>query len=84
MLSIIRNYAETKSPISHKYLNHGKLVPTQKCFKFNNRSNINYIRFYSTKPSLDFTPVKLYDDAFSPQARKLIIKDNKNKSGIYK
>uniref|UniRef100_UPI0030DF1F2C cytochrome c oxidase subunit 2 n=1 Tax=Dematophora necatrix TaxID=2751867 RepID=UPI0030DF1F2C len=26
MLSIIRNYAETKSPISHKYLNHGTLI----------------------------------------------------------
>uniref|UniRef100_UPI0030E2A719 hypothetical protein n=1 Tax=Dematophora necatrix TaxID=2751867 RepID=UPI0030E2A719 len=61
-----------------------KLVPTQKCFKFNLRSNINYIHFYSTKPSLDLPLVKLYDDAFSPQARKLIIKDNKNKSGIYK
>ena len=72
--------------ISHKYLNHGKIVPTQKCFKFNNRSNINYIRFYSTKPYLDLPrlPVKFYDDAFSAQARKLIIKDNKNKSGIYK
>ncbi len=110
MLSIIRNYVQTKSPISHKYLNHGKIVPTQKWFKFNNRSNINYIRFYSTKPSLDLPPlpVKFYDDAFSVQAsparacarwvwplsppacaggegaRKLIIKDNKNKSGIYK
>jgi hypothetical protein len=70
--------------ISHKYLNHGKIVPTLKCFKFNHRSNINYIRFYSTKPSLDLPPVNFYDDAFSAQARKLIIKDNKNKSGIYK
>ena len=26
MLSIIRNYAETLSPISHKYLNHGTLI----------------------------------------------------------
>jgi hypothetical protein len=84
MLSIIRNYAETQSPISLKYLNHGKIVPTLKCFKFNHRSNINYIRFYSTKPSLDLPPVKFYDDAFSAQTRKLIIKDNKNKSGIYK
>lgn len=26
MLSIIRNYVVTKSPISHKYLNHGTLI----------------------------------------------------------
>ena len=26
LLSIIRNYVETKSPISHKYLNHGTLI----------------------------------------------------------
>ena len=26
MLSIIRNYIETKSPISHKYLNHGTVI----------------------------------------------------------
>jgi group I intron endonuclease len=86
MLSIIIKYAESKSPLSYKYLNHGKIVPTQKCFKFNRRSNINYIRFYGTKPSLylPILPVKFYDDAFSVQARKLIIKDNKNKSGIYR
>ena len=27
LTSIVRNYASTKSPISHKYLNHGKNVP---------------------------------------------------------
>ena len=26
MLSIVRNFIETKSPISHKYLNHGTLI----------------------------------------------------------
>jgi len=26
LLSIIRNYISTKSPISHKYLNHGTLI----------------------------------------------------------
>ena len=26
MLSIVRNYVETKSPISHKYLTHGTLI----------------------------------------------------------
>jgi group I intron endonuclease len=78
MLSIIRNYVETKSTFSHKYLNHGIHVPTQKCFKFNN--NIYCIKFYSTFS--DINSVKFYEDAFS--MRKLIIKDNKNKSGIYK
>lgn len=42
MISIVRNYSSVKSPISHKYLNHGKDVPTQKCF------NLNSVRFYST------------------------------------
>ena len=76
LLSIIRNYVETKSPISHKYLNHGKVVPSKKCFKFN---NMNCIKFYSTSPNLN---VKFYEDAFS--MRKLIIKENKDRSGIYK
>lgn len=32
LLSIVRNYVATKSPISHKYLNHGIIsVPAQKC-----------------------------------------------------
>lgn len=79
MLSIVRNYIETKSPISHKYLNHGKVVPTQKCFKFKNK-NLNFIKFYST--CSDVNSVKFYEDAFS--MRKLIIKENKDKSGIYK
>jgi cytochrome c oxidase subunit 2 len=26
LVSIIRNFAHTKSPISHKYLNHGTLI----------------------------------------------------------
>ena len=76
LLSIIRNYVETKSPISHKYLNHGKVVPTKKCFKFN---NTNCIKFYSTSSDIN---VKFYEDAFS--MRKLIIKENKDRSGIYK
>ena len=33
MVSIIRNYIHTKSPISNKYLNHGKNVPINKCLK---------------------------------------------------
>jgi heme/copper-type cytochrome/quinol oxidase subunit 2 len=26
MLCIVRNYVETKSPIAHKYLNHGTII----------------------------------------------------------
>jgi heme/copper-type cytochrome/quinol oxidase subunit 2 len=26
LISIVRNYTSTKSPISHKYLNHGTLI----------------------------------------------------------
>jgi cytochrome c oxidase subunit 2 len=26
MISIVRNYNNVKSPISHKYLNHGTLI----------------------------------------------------------
>lgn len=33
LTSVVVNYASDKAPISHKYLNHGKDVPTQKCFK---------------------------------------------------
>lgn len=48
MISIVRNYTSDKSPISHKYLNHGKYVPIKKCFKFKIKNNLNYIRLYST------------------------------------
>jgi len=81
MLSIVRNYIETKSPFSHKYLNHGRCVPFQKCFKFKYINNIKYARTYSTNSS-NINKVIIYEDAFS--MKKQIIKDNKDKSGIYK
>lgn len=52
LLSIVRNYVATKSPISHKYLNHGiKSVPAQKCSNYNQHNlSLNYqkVRAYST------------------------------------
>ncbi|VBB87389.1 GIY COII i1 grp IB protein, partial (mitochondrion) [Podospora comata] len=74
-------------------------VPIQKCFKFKGNlrlvnNNNKYIRSYSTTSSSgpktkslglsqkDHNSIKLYQDPYS--MRKLIIKDNKNKSGIYK
>ena len=81
--SIIYYFNSHNSPIVHKYLNHGKSVPIQKCFKFKLMNyNKNYIRFYSTTPSSKVNSIKFYEDAYS--MRKLIIKDNQNKSGIYK
>lgn len=103
LLSIVRNYVATKSPISHKYLNHGKLnVLAQKCSnnqKYNKSLNsslfqalpsyvyINLkVRAYSTSSpnnSTDeqFTPAAIYEDASS--MKKVILKDNAGKSGIY-
>nr|QIM59409.1 cytochrome oxidase subunit II [Tolypocladium sp.] len=84
LFSIIKNFAATKAPISHKYLNHGREVPIQKCSK-NNKfsiSNYNRVRTYSTSsnnPSINF--VKVYENAFD--VRKDIYKENLNKSGIY-
>lgn len=80
MITIIRNFLAPKNPISHKYMNHGRNVPFQKCFKFNILNSLNYIRFYSTTPEVN--SIKFYEDAYS--MKKLILKENKNKSGIYK
>ena len=46
LVSVIRNYSSVKSPISHKYLNHGITnVPIQKYFKFNNENTGVYRNF---------------------------------------
>ena len=97
LLSLMSYFSSAKSGLLYKYLNHGKIVPIQKCFKFNPKNNYKYIRLYSTcsATSIDETctekapivnsnsrDIKFYDDAYS--MKKLIIKDNKNKSGIYK
>jgi hypothetical protein len=48
LFSIIKNFVSTKAPISHKYLNHGRNVPSQKCFKLFSCHNNSHIKFYST------------------------------------
>jgi len=51
IITIIRSFIFTKSFISHKYMNHGKIVPIQKCSKFNNiffNTIYIYIRTYTT------------------------------------
>jgi group I intron endonuclease len=80
LFSIAKNFINTKALMSHKYLNHGKNVPAQKCFKLNLINYNNYLRTYSTSSNVN--SVKFYEDAYT--MRKTIIKDNENKSGIYK
>ena len=97
LITVIRNFVSSRSLIAHKYMNHGKLVPIQKCSKFKS-TLLNYkvfttIRTYSTlpnKPSDDANntkednnspPVKVYEDAYS--MKNAILKENRGKSGIY-
>jgi hypothetical protein len=42
MISIVRNYTSNNSPISHKYLNHGKYVPIKIYFKLNKKTAYNF------------------------------------------
>jgi len=78
------------SPIIHKYLNHGKYVPTQKYSKLNNNlfKNEVYVfkHSYSTVSKNDLrndnvNHVKFYENTFD--MRKDILNENKGKSGIY-
>lgn len=88
MITIIKNFVSTKSFISHKYMNHGKYVPIQ---KYSNslllNSKILIVRTYSTlsinplNVDSNFNPVKIYEDIYL--LKKDIIKENKDKSGIY-
>jgi group I intron endonuclease len=83
MITIIKNFVATKSPISHKYMNHGKYVPIQKCSKINNL----FIRSYSTTPLSnnllqdEINYVKKYENAY--EMKKDILIENRGKSGIY-
>lgn len=80
------------SPIIHKYLNHGRYVPIQKCFKFNNfiKNNLsnpvrNYVtlsaKILSKQKNKKIDYIKIYEDL--SDMRKIIFNENKGKSGIY-
>lgn len=79
-----------KSPIIHKYLNHGKYVPIQKSSKFNNILFKNGV--YSSKHTYSTLSLnslkndeikydKFYENVFD--MKKDILNENKEKSGIY-
>lgn len=67
LLSIVRNYVATKSPISHKYLNHGiNSVPAQKCSNHNKyNQSLNFYLF----PVYSFIKVRAYSTS-SPKDTK--------------
>jgi hypothetical protein len=94
--SIVINFNSIKSAISSKYLNHGKNVPSHKCYKLKKLNIKNYTVLTTTRPYSTLTnqssdlknltifnsyPVKVYENAFP--MKKDILKENKGKSGIY-
>lgn len=87
LFSIVKYFYFTVAPIAHKYLNHGRDVPIQKCYNNNNNkfSIFKYnIRTYSTLPdnsSKNISFIKVYQNAYD--MRKDIYKETKDKSGIY-
>ena len=86
LFSIIYYYNSKKNPIAHKYLTHGKLVPIQKCSKFNIISSIS-VRTYTTLSNSSSVQaeklhfIKKYANAYN--SRKEIYTENQGKSGIY-
>lgn len=88
--SSIYYFNTKKSPIIHKYLNHGKYVPIQKSSNFNNILFKNGLytskHTYSTVSNNplktdDINYNKFYENIFN--MKKDILNENKGKSGIY-
>jgi hypothetical protein len=48
MLSIMWNFNKSENKLVYRYLNHGKFVPIQKCFKFKSILSKVFIRTYTT------------------------------------
>jgi len=83
--AIIKNFDSSKSPISNKYLNHGKCVPIQKYFnyiqqKHYSTSSNHEIKEETLPIQIEINVIKLYENA---TLKKQIIDENKYKSGIY-
>ena len=79
MLSIMWNFNKSENKLVYRYLNHGKFVPIQMCFKFKCILSKVFIRTYTTLPNNKIA--RFYEDAFN--MRKSILNENKGKSGIY-
>jgi hypothetical protein len=82
LASIIYYFNSTKSAIVHKYLNHGKGVPIQKCYYKNNNNKFSVYRYNMRIYSFNnISHIKTYENAYD--MRKELYKENKDKSGIY-
>ena len=84
MISIVRNYTSVNSPISHKYLNHGIIVPTHKCSNNSYNHSLGLYNFSVT----NFLKVRTYStssnsndnnefnhDKFIPSLTQIIYED---------
>ena len=83
--AIIKNFESSKSPISNKYLTHGKYVPIQKYSNYIQKKHFSTYSITDYKEETfpiktEINIIKLYDNA---TLKKQIIDENKNKSGIY-
>jgi group I intron endonuclease len=70
----MKNYISTKSPISHKYLNHGKYVPIQKYSKFNSILYIsirNYTTLSNSSSNSVITGLSLQNKALNTNLQRL-------------
>jgi hypothetical protein len=91
--SVMINFNSTSSPIVYKYANHGtKMCLHAKSNYLIKNKNIG-LRYYSSQEVaadkvdseaqiVNIKPEKCYNDAYA--LKSLILKENKNKSGIYR
>jgi len=83
LLSVIRNYASSKSPISNKFLNHGKVVPIQKYSNFNIQKRYYRAQGFNTKtPVSNDKTSHLHNNAVSLDA-SAFLKKNSEPSSVF-
>lgn len=80
LTSVVVNYASDKSPISHKYLNHGiSNVPIHKCFNYASKFTNNKV---ITIPSKGGAGSKFIFNVVIPQRGFSTTSDNRKDEGV--
>ena len=67
MISIVRNYTSVNSPISHKYLNHGIIVPSHKCSNNSSNHSLNLYNFSFAAGTIKILKVRAYSTSSSSE-----------------